>query len=253
MTGEGYISLHRQIWNNFVWDDKPFSMGQAWIDLLMLVNHEDKYVVQHKMTVKRGQRILSQRYLAERWGWSRTKISDFLNSLQSADMLKFKSDTKKTVITIANYDFYQKTKQQKSHRKATEKPPKSTNNNDNNDNKEYIVPDSSKDEPDKKKVKKTFTHESDPYKAAKYMTDKIAKHTPNFPHIHESKIEDTRQRWADDIDKLLRIDNVNFDEFKKVLLFSQADPFWQKNILSGEKLRKQYGRLLVEISEKSDE
>ena len=133
----GWISLHRQIWDNEIWDDKPFARGQAWIDLLLLVNHEPRKIVIGKslVFVGRGSTVTSIRKLAERWGWSRTKVADFLNSLQSADMLKFKSDTKKTVLTIANYSFFQDCEKEKSHKNATEKPQKSTNNNDNNANK----------------------------------------------------------------------------------------------------------------------
>jgi len=141
MNGDGYIKLYRQIWeNHYLWDDKPFTRGQAWIDLLMLMNHKDAFVIKYRMTVHRGQRIISIRQLSERWGWSRTKTSDFLNSLQSAGMAKFESDTKKTVITIANYDFFQDVKATekppKSHRSATEVP--ATNKNEKNDKEKRI-------------------------------------------------------------------------------------------------------------------
>ena len=144
--GKGWILLHRKIREcGVIWDDKPFSRGQAWIDLLMMANHEDKDIYfdggVHK--VLRGQKLTSIRKLSEEWGWSRTKTTKFLNDLKNAEMLAIKSDTKKTVITIVNYDNYQdlenQKEPQKSHRKATEKPQKDTNkelinNNKNNSN-----------------------------------------------------------------------------------------------------------------------
>jgi len=141
MSSDGYVSIYRQIWDNeYLWGDKPFARGQAWIDLVLLMNHKDTYVAKHKVTVHRGQRIISIRQLSDRWGWSRTKISDFLNSLQSAGMAKIESDTKKTVVTIANYSFFQDAKDTektpKRHRGDTEMP--ATNNNDNNDIKKII-------------------------------------------------------------------------------------------------------------------
>ena len=105
-------------------------------------------------------------------------------------------------------------------------------------------------ERNEKKVKKVFPKDSDPYKAAKYIADKIAKHTPNYPHIKPAVLEKNLQNWAAHIDSLLRLDGVDFDEFKLVLQFSQTDPFWQTNIMSGKKLRMQYGQLLAKVNAK---
>ena len=137
---EGWISLHRKIQDCFIWDEKPFSWGQAWIDLLLLANHEDKRIYfAGKMTViGRGQRITSIRILSERWGWSRHKTSDFLNLLEKENMIIQKRDNKKTLVTIVNYGDYQdvtrKKEPQKSHKGATKEPLSDTNNNENNEN-----------------------------------------------------------------------------------------------------------------------
>ena len=135
--GQGWIKLHRKIREcDVIWDDKPFSRGQAWVDLLLMVNHEDKEVMfdGNFNLVKRGQKLTSIRKLSEQWGWSRTKTTKFLNELKKAEMLDIKSDTKKTLVTVINYDVYQvgdeEKEPQKSHRKATEKPQKDTNKND---------------------------------------------------------------------------------------------------------------------------
>lgn len=124
----GWVLIHRQICDNdYLWDDKPFTRGQAWIDLLLLANHEDKYSQKHNVLVMRGQRITSIRKLQDRWGWSNTKICDFLNSLQSASMLKIEKDTKKTVLTIVNYDFFQNQQKEKRHKNDTKTTQKHTN------------------------------------------------------------------------------------------------------------------------------
>ena len=128
---KGWISVHRQIWDNeYLWDDKPFTRGQAWIDLLLLVNHEEKNVLIDKkmVSVERGQAITSLRKLGDRWGWSRTKVSDFLNSLLTLQMAKIESDTKKTVVTIEKYSFFQDSANEKRQRNDSEMTPKSTNN-----------------------------------------------------------------------------------------------------------------------------
>lgn len=136
---QGWIKLHRKIQEHWLYQEKrKFSRFEAWIDLLMMVNHEDAKVVlgNELIEVKRGQRITSIRQLCDRWGWSNTKVTQFLKLLESDGMATVKSDSKKTVITIDNYDFYQgredkKTtdKQQENDEEATQKH---TNKNDKN-------------------------------------------------------------------------------------------------------------------------
>ena len=40
--GAGWIKVSRTIQEHWVWDEKPFSKGQAWIDLLLLAKHSDE-------------------------------------------------------------------------------------------------------------------------------------------------------------------------------------------------------------------
>jgi hypothetical protein len=105
----GWIKLHRAITEHWIWEDKPFSKGQAWIDMLLMANHHDKkmFFDNNIIEIKRGSFITSIRKLSERWGWSNTKIKNFLNLLQSDGMISYFSDAKKTVITIENYNVYQ--------------------------------------------------------------------------------------------------------------------------------------------------
>ncbi|MGG7215381.1 DnaA N-terminal domain-containing protein, partial [Clostridium nigeriense] len=57
--------------------------------------------------VERGQRITSIRKLSDRWKWSTKKVTHFLDQLVKDNMIKYISDSSKTVITIVNYDKYQ--------------------------------------------------------------------------------------------------------------------------------------------------
>jgi hypothetical protein len=43
--GKGYVSIHREIFDHWVWKEKPFSRGQAWIDLIMMANHCDAKIM----------------------------------------------------------------------------------------------------------------------------------------------------------------------------------------------------------------
>lgn len=146
----GWISLHRSIQKHWLFEEKrKFSRFEAWIDILMMVNHTANKIMHDGdlITVKRGQRITSLRQLGERWSWSITKVDKYLKTLESDGMLDVKKDTKKTVLTVVNYDDYQdedlkkrrrndSEKTEKKHRSNTEKTQKKTNNNDNKENNE---------------------------------------------------------------------------------------------------------------------
>jgi hypothetical protein len=145
---KGWIALHRSIQNHFLWDDKPFSKGQAFIDMLLLSNHKDnKFLFGNSfIEVKRGSFITSELKLMERWGWSKSKVRAFLNVLEKDSMIVKKSDRKKTTITIVNYSVYQDLqtteKPIKNHRKTTKEPLKDTNNNDKtmiNNEEQYFM------------------------------------------------------------------------------------------------------------------
>ncbi len=106
----GWIKLHRQIQGHWLWlSEKPFDKRSAWIDILLMVNHEDKKILlgNELIEVKRGSRVTSIRQLCDRWGWSNTKVKNFLNLLEKDGMLVVKSDSKKTTLTVVNYSGYQ--------------------------------------------------------------------------------------------------------------------------------------------------
>lgn len=143
--GQGWICLHRKIREcDFIWDDKPFSKGQAWIDLLLQVNHEDKEIMFNGSykKIERGQTLTSLTKLSEQWGWSRKKTTKFLNELKMAQMLDLKSDNKSTTVTVINYSLYQDMgtakEPQKNRKRTSEEHQRNTNNNDitttNNEN-----------------------------------------------------------------------------------------------------------------------
>lgn len=124
---QGWVKIHRDLLDNELWSDKPFTKGQAWVDLLLLANHKDKNVLigSHTEMVERGSFITSELKLMERWGWGRKKVKLFLNFLESQKMIERNANNKRTAITIVNYGFYQdcdlpKEQQKNSKRTAKE-------------------------------------------------------------------------------------------------------------------------------------
>lgn len=139
----GWIKLNRSIQENWLWEEKPFDKKSAWIDLLLMANHKNnKFPLGNEIIeVEQGSFITSEIKLMNRWGWSKTKLRNFLKLLESEKMITKVVDKKKTTISIVNYKVYQgcedqeKTteKPQEDQEKTIEKPQEDTNKNDNNE------------------------------------------------------------------------------------------------------------------------
>ena len=120
---------------------------------------------------------------------------------------------------------------------------KRTNNNVNNANNTSCGKSPDGESHDKEKTE----YEKNSLLAAEYMAKRILREFPNYRELTEKKKDTTLKRWASDIEKLLRIDNVDFEQFKDVLAFSQTDNFWKDNIRSGTKLREKYDELAIKM------
>lgn len=109
MDRNGYISIHRKIQDNWLWNEKPFSKGQAWVDLILLARWKDgKQLHRGKLLErKRGQVCCSMSWLAKRWGWSRDKVRRFMHMLETQGMVTLDATRHDTSITIENYSVYQ--------------------------------------------------------------------------------------------------------------------------------------------------
>lgn len=107
--GKGYVSIHREIMDHWLWQDKPFSKGQAWIDLILLAKYkQEKFPYKDGITEgQRGTVYRSISWLAERWGWGRDRTRRFLDLLQEDGMITIVATTHQTTITLVNYEKFQ--------------------------------------------------------------------------------------------------------------------------------------------------
>ena len=154
---KGWIKLHRELTDHWLWEERPFDKKSAWIDLLLMANHEEKKVLlgNEVVEVERGGIITSELKLADRWGWSRTKVRHFLEILESDSMIVVKKDSKKTAINLVNFSNFQNfdsekdnEKTSKEHQENIKKTSKEHQKDTNNNVKNY------KNEKNVKNVKK---------------------------------------------------------------------------------------------------
>jgi hypothetical protein len=75
---------------------------------------------------------------------------------------------------------------------------------------------------------------------ATFLLDLISERNPKFK-------KPLLKSWIKDIDLMIRIDKRDPVQIRQVIQLCQKDPFWQNNILSGFKLRKQYDQLAMKL------
>ena len=104
---KGWIKLNRQIQEHWIWSD-PEKL-KAWIDLLLLANHETKKVEMRDglVSIKRGQFVTSIEKLSKRWGWSKNRVYRFLSLLESDNMIQRNANRYRTTVSIVNYSKFQ--------------------------------------------------------------------------------------------------------------------------------------------------
>ena len=149
MSNNGWIKLHRQIRDNWIWEDAE--MLRAWLDILLMVNHEDKkiYFNGELITIKRGEKLTSILKLSDRWGWSRNRVRHFLDLLEGDGMCTTIRTTNGTTLKVSNYKEYQSFYNGNGTTKGTTNEPADgpplgpqtiTNKNDKNTNNTLSAP-----------------------------------------------------------------------------------------------------------------
>lgn len=106
-----WIRLHRKLMDDPLYFAEPFTKMQAWIDLLLLANFADRvtFIRGNRVTIKRGQVAYSREWFSGRWRWSRGRVERFLSMLENDRKIVQRKSHIISIVTIVNYDFYQKT------------------------------------------------------------------------------------------------------------------------------------------------
>lgn len=212
---------------------RKFSKFEAWIDILLSVNHrEGKVLIDYSVeTVKRGEFITSEVKLANKWNWDRKTVRKFLTLLQQEEMILKNSTKRWTSITVINWDKYQLDGQEVGQGVGQDRDRGlDTNKNDKNDKN------------DKKNniSSKVFADDAQELLLAQKLKTLILSNNP------KARVPDNLQKWAYEIDKMIRLDKRTPKEIESVIEFSQNDSFWMANILSVAALRKQFDKLYLQ-------
>lgn len=133
---EGWISIHRKIKDTSWYNDSEYV--HLWLHLLLSANYKDNDVKigNEIIHLKRGQLLTSRKSLERDVHIQESKIYRILKCFESEHQIEQYKTKKYTVITILNYNAYQKNEQLndclENNGRTTNEQSMNTNNKYNN-------------------------------------------------------------------------------------------------------------------------
>jgi hypothetical protein len=100
-----------------------------------------------------------------------------------------------------------------------------------------------------------FSSESEVYQLTKHLFETIKKCNNVIEKKYSSytpkQLENLLQRWCDHIDKLIRLDNADPDDIRKVIDWVATDDFWDTVLESAKGFRKNYAKIYAKADKKN--
>jgi len=258
---DGWICLHRKIRKNPVFND--MELLRLWLICLTEASHTNRNQMIGRQTVElqAGEFVTGRFDLHEMYNSglkndqkkSAVTVWRWLEFLEKSQFLIIKPTTKFSVVSIVNWDLYQDHKpendQQVINKRSTDD--QQVINNVSSNDQQVITNNNynNYNNVNKKEIKTTrqrmaYVEDSSPFKMAVFFYSKIKEWTDKVQ-------EPNYQLWADECRKILELDKRDKEQVKTIIEWATSHHFWQKNILSPGKLRKQFERLGVEMDSDS--
>lgn len=115
----GHYRMARGWQEHKLFRNEPYSKRDAWVWLIENAAWKPKAVKidRHPVQLERGDLSFSERFLATKWGWARSRVHRFIEDLVAWDMIsarsapvqktEHQSDHPQNILTICNYGKYQ--------------------------------------------------------------------------------------------------------------------------------------------------
>lgn len=241
MADGGWIKLYRKTRQSFVWTDSD--QLKLWILLLMKASHSGNRFLFNgqEVVVSSGQLVTGAHALAFEFNegvprdnqvtWR--KLWRWVKRFENAQMLTIKSTNKYSVISILHWSEYQLNDNQMTTQVQPNDNPVTTIKNAENAKKESSS---------HKSANRTYDDQSKELRAATKLWELIQRNNP------KAKQQDL-QKWADVFRLMHERDNRSWKDIGTLIQWSQNDSFWSSNILSANKLRKQFDQLTAKMNQ----
>lgn len=226
--------------DNPIWHSSTVEQKTILITLLMMANHETKEWewCGKKYKANPGEFVTSAASIIKNAGKgiTRQNVRTALERFKKYGFLTYETTKTGMLITIENWGIYQaietKTNQVINQEVTNNQPTGNQEVTTNKNDKNILL----LSEPKKKVSDKHFDEESREMKSVKHMLQRIKEMRPTFK-------EPNLQSWCKSFDRIYRIDKRDPTETCYLINEIYKDEFWRMNILSPDKLRKQYDRL----------
>lgn len=202
-------------------------LWKVWCWCRMKANHKNNWMSIStgrgftEIEVKKGQFVFGRNTAAKELNMKPSTIWKRMLKLKTLQNLNIQSDKVCSIITICNWDSC--------------KP-------DPEDEEQAFGKTSERQVTQTRMLrmlrKEPFLSDSIEIRLSRLLFSKIRER-------NQKQKEPNFQSWGNEIDKMLRVDKRSSEEIEAIILWSQADDFWQNNILSTSKLRKQFDSLLL--------
>lgn len=144
MSEHGVFAVDRGIFSDPDFAPEPFTEREAFLWLVSEAAWKPHTRRQGRAMIKleRGQLCHAVRFMADIWKWSKSRVDRFLTRLKNRDMIKINSGTKISIISICNYEIYQRVSLPERDKVGTESGTAAGQSWDKleyKENKEYII------------------------------------------------------------------------------------------------------------------
>lgn len=247
---QGWVKLHRALLNSETFSKLNAIQKLIAIYIILNANHEDgTWYDSYKnieVEIKRGQLVTSRNTIVNEWFKGDKDVTDrkvrtTLEKLRKLGFLTIETTKHYTLLTVCNYRVYQqreiKSDQQNDQQTSYECP---TDDQQTSLNKKNLRINKNNS------PKQAYDESSIYFQLANYLYKKILSLNPEHkqPNI---------QKWSDSFRLMMERDNRTEEQIKYAIDWVNNDPFWGSNILSPDKLRKQFDSIVIKIkSEKKN-
>lgn len=247
---KGAFQVSREIFENEIWSD--IVKFRIFFYILGKAVFSQEGIEHAGIHLERGQYLRSLRNLQSDLSYKEGRgnavkkppletLRRKIKSLENEGRITTKSTEYGTLFTVVNYakyqgfDHYQKQSmgQQWVSNETAMGQQWDNNKNDNNAKKE---------KKDNNTLRSKLKFETHHMKLAELLFKKVKE---NNPAAKKPSIES----WANTFRLMMERDDRSGKEIQDLILWSQQHDFWYKNILSAEKLRKQFERLQLEMND----
>jgi hypothetical protein len=244
---ETWFKVYRKLFESDLWHD--VSTFRLFLFLVGQASHKDGIKVAG-LELSKGQYLRSYRKLAQDLSYkegrgtkqySTKTIKKSIYKLVNDGMVSIVETKQGTIFTVNNYAKYQDLQDIEIETVNGSVNEGETNGKRRgNNNKNYRTKELKKKDIKNTSRKQVYDTDSNYYQLAIFFFEQIKNNNPNHK-------EPNYQTWADDIRKMIELDNRTEEQVKYLMNWVQQDDFEMANVLSPAKLRKRFDSLIIKV------